>query len=59
MFIDATSERRIELDVDAEDRDGARDAAWALLRATRPTGLVVVELIDVRELDDAAEGEPR
>ena len=58
-FVDATSERRIELAVAADDREGARDAAWALLRATGPTGLVVVELIDVRELDDAAEGEPR
>lgn len=58
-FADATSDRRIDLKVNADNRDAARDAAWAVLRARRPTGLVVVELIDVRELDEAPEGEPR
>ena len=52
VFVDPTTERHIELDVEAETVEMAREAAWALLRAKRPKGLVVVELVDVRAIDD-------
>jgi hypothetical protein len=51
-FIDAVSARRIDVDVDAPDVDVARDRAWATLRATRPAGLVVVELLEARPAED-------
>jgi len=51
-FLDAVSARRIEVDVAARNLDIAREAAWVALRASRPTGLVVVELVDVRPADD-------
>lgn len=47
-FVDAVSGKPIELEVSASDADGAREQAWATLRAARPPGLVVVELVEVR-----------
>ena len=51
-FVDAVSGRRIDLDVYAPDMATARERGWAALRASRPAGLVVVELIDTRRTDD-------
>jgi hypothetical protein len=50
-FIDPVTADRIELDVCAPDIVAARERGWAALRATRPPGLVVVELIDARPAD--------
>ena len=47
-FVDSVSGKPIELEVSASDADGAREQGWATLRAARPPGLVVVELVNVR-----------
>ena len=51
-FLDAVSGRRIDVEVYAPDMATARERGWAALRASRPAGLVVVELIDTRRADD-------
>jgi nitrogen regulatory protein P-II 1 len=47
-FVDAVTATRIEVDVDAPDAEGARERGWEALRATWPTGRVVVDLVDIR-----------
>ena len=58
-FVDAVSERRVELDVESRTLDAVRDAGWTLLGARRPTALVV-NLVDIRAFDDRMppDGEP-
>ena len=50
-FIDPVTAGRIEVDVYAPDIVAARERGWAALRATRPPGLVVLELVDARPAD--------
>lgn len=50
-FIDPVTAARIEVDVYAPDIVAARERGWAALRATRPPGLVVVDLVDARPAD--------
>ena len=47
-FVDAVTAQRIEIEVAAPDAAAARERGWAELRAARPAGLVVVDLIDTR-----------
>jgi hypothetical protein len=47
-FVDAVTAHRIEVDVNAADAEAVRERGREALRAARPTGLVVVVLVDIR-----------
>lgn len=51
-LVDTVSGQPIEIDVDGRDVEAAREAGWATLRSRRTTGLVVVDLVDVRPMDE-------
>lgn len=54
-FVDAVTARRIDVVVNAPHVAAARERGWAVLRATRPAGLVVVDLVETRALDDTVD----
>ena len=50
---------RESIEVDAPDIEAARDRGWASLRANRPAGLEVVELVEAPPANEALGRLPR